>query len=136
VGGKSHAFVVEVLGVPSGLEGQADDGVLVDAAQTAGLADTDALLEMGQDRKGLVLGQSAVEQGGALAFAEAVLAGPAGQVASLLGGAVAEGDAEVALAPLAVVWAVRILATEVLEVVHSLSYRNEEQEVVSTLPLP
>src|SRR4051794_37163672 len=106
VGGKSHEFVVELLSVVASLQGQADHGVLVDAAQAAGLANADAFPEVGQDRDGLVIGESAVEEGGPLAFAEAVLAGAAGEVAPLRGGAVAEGDAEVAQAPLTVVAAV------------------------------
>jgi len=57
VGGKSHEFVVGLLGVPAGLEGQADDGVLVDAREAAGLADADALLEVGEDGDGLVSGR-------------------------------------------------------------------------------
>src|SRR5262249_18298312 len=109
---------VEVLGVPTGLKSEADDGVLVHSCQAAGLADADAFLEVGQNRDGLVIGEAAVEQGGALAVAEAGLASPAGQVAALLGGAIAEGDAQVALPPLAKVGAFRILAAKVLEVVH------------------
>jgi hypothetical protein len=135
VGGKSHEVVVEVLGVPTGLEGEADDRVLVHSRQAAGLADANPFLEVGQDRDGLVVGQAAVEQGSALAVAEAVLAGAAGQVAALLGSAIAKGDAQVALAPLAIVGALRILATKVLQIVHGKSYRKQRQVVADTLPL-
>jgi hypothetical protein len=117
---------VEVLGVPAGLEGEADDGVLVHPGQATGLADADPFLEVGQDGDGLVIGQTAVKQGAALAFAEAVLAGTAGQVAALLGGAITEGNTEVALPALAVVRALRILAAEVLQVVHGRSYRKSK----------
>jgi hypothetical protein len=116
-------------------KGQADHGVFVDAAQAASLANADALLEVGQDGEGLVFGESAVEQRRALAFAEAVLAGATGQVASLLVRAVAEGDAEVAQVAAAVVGAVGVLAAEVLEVVHGASYRKQEPAVAITLPL-
>jgi hypothetical protein len=135
LGGKSHEVVVEVLGVLTGLQGQADDRVLVDAGEAAGLADANTFLEMSQDGDGFVIGEAAVEQGGAVAFAEAVLAGAAGQVAALLGGAIAEGDTEVALATLTIVGALRVLAAEVLEVVHGRPYRNQGQVVASTLPL-
>jgi hypothetical protein len=116
---------VEVFGVSAGRQGQADDGVLVDADQAAGLADADALLEVGQDGDRLLLGETAVEQGGALALAEAVLAGAAGEQPALLGGAVAESDAEVALAPAAVVSAGGVLAAKVLEVVHGAALQKE-----------
>src|SRR5205085_4783806 len=74
-GGTSHELVVELLGVVAGAEGVADDGVLADADEAAGLADADALLEVGQDGGGLVGGQAAAEQGRALALGEAGLAG-------------------------------------------------------------
>jgi hypothetical protein len=134
-GGKSHALVVDVPGVAAGLQGQADHRVFVDAAKAAGLADADALLEVGQDGDGLVFGEAAVEQGRALALAEAVLAGPAGQIAPLFTRAVAEGDAEVAQAAPAVVGALGALAAEGLEVFHGASYRKQEPAVAITLPL-
>jgi len=126
---------VEVLGVPTGLESQADDGVFVDPGQAAGLADANTFLEVGQDRDGLVVGEAAVEQGGALAVATTVLASAAGQVATLLGSARAKGNAQVALTALAVVGALRVLTAVVLEIVHDASYRNQGQGVASTLPL-
>jgi hypothetical protein len=125
---------VEVVGVAAGLPGQADAGVLVHPRQATGLADADTFVEVVQDGEGCRLGQAAVEQGGPLAFAEAVLAGAAGETAPLLGRAVAEGDPEVAVAPLAVVGTVRVLAAEVLEVIHSAAHPNKVQDVASTLP--
>jgi len=126
---------VDVPGVAAGHQGQADHRVFVDAAKAAGLADADALLEVGQDGDGLVFGEAAVEQGRALAFAEAVLAGATGQIAPLFTRAVAEGDAEVAQAAPAVVGALRVVAAEVLEVVHRAPYRKQEQAVAITLQL-
>jgi hypothetical protein len=114
LGGKSHELVVELLGVPTGHQGQADDRILVDADQAAGQADADTLLEVSQDGDGFVLEKAAVEQGGALAFAEAVLTGTATQVTPLLGGAIAEGNAEVALTTLAIVGALRVLVARSL----------------------
>src|SRR5579884_1198231 len=110
-GGKSHQFVVERPGVLAGQEAVADDGVLVDADEAAGLADPAALGDMGKDGDDLVLRKSAVEQGCALAFGEAFLTGATGQHAALVR-AVAEADTEVAQTPLAVVGAVRILTAE------------------------
>src|SRR5689334_6369573 len=115
-GGKSHEFVVELLGVVAGPQGVADDGVLADADQPAGLADADALLEVGQDRGGLVGGQAAAEERGALALGEAGLAGAAVQQAAPLL-AVAAAGGEVAVAALAVVGAVGVLAAEAAQVV-------------------
>jgi hypothetical protein len=119
----------------TGQEGQADHGVLVDARETAGLADANPLLEVGQDGQGCLLREPAVEEGGPLALAEAVLAGAAGEITPWLrGGAVAKGHAEVAQATLAVVGAVGILAAEVLEFVHGAALSKKDQAVAITLP--
>jgi hypothetical protein len=118
---------VEVLGVAARPQGQADHGVLVDAGQAAGLADADALLEVGQDSDGFVIGEAAVEQGGPLAFAEAVLTGAAGEVTPLRDATIAEGDAEVTQATSAVVGAVGILAAAVLEFVHGVYWFSENR---------
>jgi hypothetical protein len=107
---------VECLGVVAGPQGVADHGVLADADQAAGLADADALLEVGQDGGGLVIGQAAAEQGGALALGEAGLAGAAVQQQAPVP-AVAAAGREVAVAALAVVGAVGVLAAEAAEVV-------------------
>src|SRR5690349_11906012 len=116
LGGKSHEFIVQLLGVVAGPQGVADDGVLADADEAAGLADADALLEVGQDGGGLVGGQAAAEQGRALALGEAGLAGAAVEQAALLLAVVA-ADGEVAVAALAVVGAAGVLAAEAAQVV-------------------
>src|SRR5256885_896680 len=54
-GGKGHQLVVERPGVFAGQEAVADDGVLVHADETAGLADTYAFGDMGKDGDDLVL---------------------------------------------------------------------------------
>jgi hypothetical protein len=92
---------VELAGVVAGQGSQADDGVLVDADQAGGLADAAALGQVVQDGEGLVLGETAVEQGGAGPLGEAVLATAAGEDAAWLG-AVAESDAQVVRLALAV----------------------------------
>ena len=116
-GGKSHEFLVGLLGVGAGLEGVANDGVLIDARQASGLPDATTVLEVLEDGNGFVVGQSCAEQGGALALGEAPLAGAAGEHAALLL-AVAEGDAEVALAAQAVVRALGVLTAEEVKVFH------------------
>src|SRR4051812_8535803 len=117
-GGKSHDFVVDVLGVLAGHHGQANHGVLVDADQATGLTDPTTLLEVLQDRQGSVVGEFATVQGRALAFREALLASAAGQDAALLVGAVAEADAQIAEAALAVVGTLLVLTAEGFQVVH------------------
>jgi hypothetical protein len=99
-----------------GAEGVADDGVLVDMDQAAGLADAAAVGEVGQDGLGLVVGQSAVEQGRAFAFGEARLAGLAVEESALVL-AVPAADGEVALAAMAVGGAVGVLAAKAAQVV-------------------
>jgi hypothetical protein len=116
-GGKSHEFVVGLSGVAAGLEGVTNDGVLIDARQAGGLADAAAVLEVLEDGEGFVVRQSCAEQGGALALREAQLAGTASEHAALMR-AVAEGDAEVALAAQAVVRALGVLAAEQVKVFH------------------
>src|SRR5262249_20389261 len=58
------------------------------------------------------------EEGGALAFGEACLAGATDEHPALLAGAIPEADAEVVPAAQAVLGAVRVLAAEPAEVVH------------------
>ena len=77
---------MELLGVAAGLEAEADDGVLVDADQAAGLADAAAVGQVPQDRDGLVAGQAGVEQGRALALGEAGLAGAAAEQPPVVAG--------------------------------------------------
>jgi hypothetical protein len=117
---------VEVLGVAASLQGQANHRVLVDTGQSAGLTDADAFLEVGQNGVGLIVGEAAIEQGGSGTLTEAVLAGAAGQVATLLETTVAEGYAKVAQAALAVVGTVGILAAKNLEFVHGAAFQEKE----------
>ena len=63
---------MDVLGVAAGLEGEPNDGVLVDPGQPAGLADADAFLEVGQHGHRLVVREAAVEQRRAVAFAAVI----------------------------------------------------------------
>ena len=73
----------------AGEEGIADDGVLVDTGQAASLADADAFRQVPQDIKDFVRRQPRIEEGSALAFGEACLAGAAIQQAALVGQATA-----------------------------------------------
>lgn len=118
VGGKSHEFVVALLGVGAGPQSIADDRVFIDARQPSGLAHAAAILEVLEDGQGLVVGEADAEEGTAFAFGEAGLAGAADEQAALLGGAVAEADAEVVAAAHAVVRALGVLATKQTEVIH------------------
>jgi hypothetical protein len=76
-GGKSDEFVVDLAGVLASHHRQANDRILVDSHQATGLADPTILLKVVQHGHRLVVGQFAAIEGSALAFAEAVLAGPA-----------------------------------------------------------
>ena len=106
-----------LLGVGAGLEGVANDGVFIDTRQASRLPDTATVLEVLEDGEGLSVGQSCAKQSGALALGEALLAGTAGEHAALVW-AIAEGDAEVALAAQTVVRALRVLAAEEVKVFH------------------
>src|SRR5262249_58416599 len=79
VGGKSHQLVVSLVGMGAGPQGVANDGVFIDTRQACGLADATAILEVGEDGEGLVFREPGGEEGGALAFREACLAGAADQ---------------------------------------------------------
>jgi hypothetical protein len=96
-GGKSHELVVGGSGVPAGLQGVADDGVLIDADEAGGLSNAAAFVEVVEDGEGLVVGEAGAEQGGAFALGEAPLAGAAGEHPAPVR-AVAEAGAEVVLA--------------------------------------
>jgi hypothetical protein len=117
-GGKSHELVVSVVGVIAGGAGQPDDGIAMGADQAAGLADAVALGEVVEDGRGLLLGQAAVEQRGALALGEAGLAGLTVEQPDVVILAVAVADGEVAGVAAAVEGAFGILAAEAREVVH------------------
>jgi hypothetical protein len=105
--------------VVAGAGAEAGDGVAVDADQPAGLADADALGDVGQDGNGGGGGQAGVKQRGALALGEAGLTGAAAEQPAPPVGAVAGGDGEVVQAPLTEVGAAVVLAAaEGGEVVH------------------
>jgi hypothetical protein len=128
-GGKSHECVVELLGVLTGDESEADDGVFVDTCEASGLANATGLLEVVEDGEGFGFGEFGVEEGGAFAFGEARLTGAASEHAALLGGAVAKGDPKVVGIAFAEVGALGILATEDFQVVHGwlVSFRATEK---------
>ena len=107
-----------VAGMLSGHLGQPDDRIGVDVDQASGLSDAAALGEVLEHGAGLRLGEMGLEQRRALAFGKALLAGATGQAASVLGGGVAKGDAEVAVVALAKVGAVGVEAAEAAEIVH------------------
>src|SRR5262249_57737740 len=111
-GGKSHEFVVESLGVLAQQSAVADHGVAVHAGQPRRGPHAGAVGEVLDDRQGLLRRQDGAVQRGALALGEAGLAGAAIEQAVLLRLAVAAADGQVALPPLAVVGAVRVLAAE------------------------
>ena len=101
----------------AGDHGQAYHGVLVDTDQATRLPHAAALLEVLEYGQRLVVGQFATIQGAALAFAEAVLAGAAGEDTAVLVGAVAEADAQITETPLTVVEALRVLTAEDFQIV-------------------
>jgi hypothetical protein len=109
---------MSVVGVSPGQLGQSDDRIAVDVDQAPGLSDAAALGEVLEHRAGLLLGQVGVEQRGALALGEAVLAGVAVEQADVVLLAVAVADREVCGVSLAVEGAVGILAAEAREIVH------------------
>jgi hypothetical protein len=107
---------MELLGLVARPQGIANDRVLIHAGQAAGLTDTAAFLEVGQDVKDLVVRESRVEQGRALAFGETVLTGTASEHAALVR-AIAKGDAEVVTTAAAVVRALGVLTAESAQIV-------------------
>jgi len=102
----------------AGGAGQPDDGIAMDADEAAGLSDAVALGEVLEDGCGLLIGQPAVEQRGALALGEAGLAGLAVEQPDVVVLAVAVADGEVAGVASPVGRAVGILAAEAREIVH------------------
>jgi hypothetical protein len=124
-GGKSHDLVVGILGVPAGRPGVAVDGILIDADQPPRLADTAPLVEVLDDRDGLVLREARGKQGGALALGEALLTGTTDEhQAAVL--AIAETDAEVVAITQAVIGAVGVLAAEAAEVIHERASKGRQ----------
>ena len=108
---------MELLGVFTGPQAVADHSVLANTDQAASLADATALGNVVQHGDGLVLGEPGIEEGRALAFGEAGLAGLAVEQAALVAAVVA-ADGEVAVVTATVVGAVAVLAAEALQVVH------------------
>jgi len=121
-----------VPGVGAGDGGEPHHRVLVHADQATGLADAATLLQVLQDGEGLVLGKLAAVQRRPLALGETGLAGTAGQDATLFMGAIAEGNAEVAAAALAVVGALRVEAAEDFQVVHGCSHGHRQAKKYGT----
>ena len=110
---------MSVVGMSSDDAGQASDGVGIDADQASGAADTTALIEVLEDGEGCFFGEMAVEQGRALAFREAVLAGLAVEQSDVILLAVAGADREITGITGAVQGAFRVLTAEAREVVHA-----------------
>ena len=109
---------MELLGLCAGHAAESNDGIVLDADQSADLTHATASGEVVQDAEGPALGQAGIKQRGTFALGETALASATGEHAPLLAGAIAEGDAEVALAAPAVVRTVGVLAAERAEVVH------------------
>jgi hypothetical protein len=118
---------MQPTGVAPGRQRVAGHRVLANPGQAAGLPGAAAVGQVGQHGQGLVVAQAAVEQGRALAFGEAGLAGLAVQQASLLL-ALAGADGQVAPVALAVVGAVGVLTTEAAQIVVHCSHRPEKGE--------
>ena len=110
---------MSVVGMLSDDAGQPSDGVGIDADQASGAADAAALVEVLEYGKGCFFGEMAVEQGRALAFGEAVLAGLAVEQPDVVLLAVAGTDREVTGVAGAVQGAFRVLTAEACEVVHA-----------------
>ncbi len=115
-GGNARQLIMELAGVVPGERGVAGDGILADPDEPAGLTDAAAVGRVGEHGEGLVVGQAAAEERGALALGEPGLARGAVQEAALVL-AVAGTDGEIALAPLAVRGALGLEAAEPTQVV-------------------
>jgi hypothetical protein len=87
-----------------------------------------------EDGKDLRFGQAGIEQRGAFAFGEALLAGAAVEEASLLR-SIVSADGQVAVSAFAEVGAVGVEATENAEVVHGGSVPSKGEGVAASLPL-
>jgi hypothetical protein len=111
-GGKSHEFVVEFSGVLAYSSAVADHRVAVDADLPGGGSDPVAVGQVPDHGDGLVLGQARPEQGGALPLGEPGLAGATVEQPDGLGLAVVASDGQIAVSPLAIVGAIRVLAAE------------------------
>jgi len=110
---------VDLPGVLARHHRQANNRVLVHSQQATGLADATVLLKVVQHRHRLVVGELAAIEGRALAFGEALLAGPASQDTGSFASALAEADTQVVQTAASVVGALRVLAAESFQVVPS-----------------
>jgi len=108
----------------------------VDADEPTGGADATPLVEVLEDCQGLLRGQMAAVQRGALAFGEAGPTGVAVELAELLVLAEPAADREVAGVTPAVERAVRVLAAEVCEIVHATDRAGEKGADVSSRQAP
>jgi hypothetical protein len=117
-GGKSHEFLVQIVGVLAGDSAQAADGVAIHLAEPAGLTHSAPFGDMLEDRFDLRRREPGVEEGRPLAFREAGLAGGAAEHASGLLRPVATGHGQISGPALAMLGAFGIQAAETGEVVH------------------
>lgn len=115
-GGKPDQLVVELACVRAGAGGVACDGVLIDAREPPGLSDPAPVGQVREDVEGFVVGQAGIEQGGALAFGEAVLAAAAVEEPPVLL-TVIPADGEVAGAPHAILGTGGVLAAKAGQIV-------------------
>jgi transposase len=120
---------VSVVGVLTDHPRQAADAVAVDADQAFGLSDSTPFAEVLEHGVGLLLGQMGVEQGRALAFGEAVLAGLAVEEPDVVPLAVAGAGGEVSGVATAVEGALGILAAEAFEIVHWVGSPGRRERV-------
>jgi hypothetical protein len=97
---------------------QSDHGIGGDADESAGLSDSVALGQVVEDGLGGRFGESAAEQGRALAFGEAGAAGVAVEESELPRFAISAADREVAGVAFSEERAGGVLAAEAGEVVH------------------
>ena len=112
---------MSVVGVLPGGAGESDDGVAVDADEAPGGSHAAPLVEVFEHREGLLFGQVAAVERGALALGEAGAAGVAVELPELLVLAESAADREVIGVALAEERTVVILAAEAGEVVHGAS---------------
>jgi hypothetical protein len=112
----------------AGTAAVAADGVGMDVDQAGRLADAATLVDVSEDREGLVLGQAGAIERGALALREAGAAPPAIELTELPLLAESAGDGEISGAAASEVGAAGIQATEPREIVHG-AMRGLETEV-------
>jgi hypothetical protein len=125
LGGKSHALVVDRVGVLAGDQSQSHHRVFVHPDQAAGLPHSTTFLPMLEHGQGLVVGEFAALQGRTFALREAFLTGAAGEHTAFLVGTITEANAEVVQPAAAIVGALRILAAKGFQVVHRGSSQSK-----------